>query len=154
MTGVSLRIVPYRGASPALNDVLAGQVTMIFDTLSGGSVAMYQSGKLHPFAVMGNTRVLSAPNIPTVDEVGLPGLYAAAWFGLWAPKGTPVEIIGKLNAAAVEALADPELRKRLEAQSAQFPPREQQTPEALAAFQKAEIAKWWPLIRAANIKID
>jgi tripartite-type tricarboxylate transporter receptor subunit TctC len=102
MTGVSLRIVPYRGASPALNDVLAGQVTMIFDTLSGGSVAMYQSGKLHPFAVMGNTRVLSAPNIPTVDEVGLPGLYAAAWFGLWAPKGTPVEIIGKLNAAAVE----------------------------------------------------
>ncbi|MGH6726986.1 MAG: Bug family tripartite tricarboxylate transporter substrate binding protein [Pseudolabrys sp.] len=154
MTGVPLKVVPYRGGAQALNDVLGGHITMLFDQLSGGSVAMYQSGKIHPLAVMAKKRLALAPEIPTVDEAGLPGLYVSTWYGLWAPKGTPKDIIGKLNAAVVEALADPDLRKKLEAQAAQIPPRDQQTPEALGALQKAEIAKWWPIIKAANIKVE
>ena len=154
MTGVPLKVVPYRGGAQALNDVLGGHITMFFDQLSGGSVAMYQSGKIHPFAVMAKTRLSLAPTIPTIDEAGLPGLYVSTWYGFWAPKGTPKDIVAKLNAAADEALADPELRKKLEAQAAQIPPREQQTPEALGALQKAEIAKWWPIIKAADIKVQ
>lgn len=154
MTGVPLRVVPYRGGAQALNDVLAGHITLFFDQLTGGSVAMYRSGKIRPFAVMAKTRLPAAPDIPTVDEAGLPGLYVSTWYGLWAPKGTPKDIIAKLNAAVVEALADSELRTRLDAQAAQIPPREQQTPEALAAHQKAEIEKWWPIIKAANIKVE
>ena len=136
MTGVPLKVVPYRGGAQALNDVLGGHITMFFDQLSGGSVAMYQSGKIRPFAVMAKTRLSLAPNIPTIDEAGLPGLYVSTWYGFWAPKGTPKEIVAKLNAAADEALADPELRKKLEAQAAQIPPREQQTPEALGALRR------------------
>ena len=154
MTGVPLRVVPYRGGAQALNDVVAGHITLFFDQLTGGSVAMYRSGKIRPFAVMAKTRLPAAPDIPTVDEAGLPGLYVSTWYGLWAPKGTPKDIIAKLNAAVVEALADSELRTRLDAQAAQIPPREQQTPAALAAHQKAEIAKWWPIIKAANIKVE
>jgi len=154
MTGVPLRVVPYRGGAQALNDVVAGHITLFFDQLTGGSVAMYRSGKIRPFAVMAKTRLPAAPDIPTVDEAGLPGLYVSTWYGLWAPKATPKDIIAKLNAAVVEALADPELRKQLDAQAAQIPPREQQTPAALAAHQKAEIAKWWPIIKAASIKVE
>jgi tripartite-type tricarboxylate transporter receptor subunit TctC len=154
MTGVPLKVVPYRGGAQALNDVLGGHISMFFDQLSGGSVAMYKSGKIHPFAVMAKQRLALAPEIPTVDEAGLPGLYVSTWYGFWAPKGTPKDIIAKLNGAVVQALANPELRKKLEAQAAQIPPREQQTPEALAAVQKAEIAKWWPIIKAANIKVE
>jgi tripartite-type tricarboxylate transporter receptor subunit TctC len=154
MTGVPLRVVPYRGGAQALNDVVAGHITLFFDQLTGGSVAMYRSGKIRPFAVMAKTRLPAAPDIPTVDEAGLPGLYVSTWYGLWAPKATPKDIITKLNAAVVEALADPELRKQLDAQAAQIPPREQQTPAALAAHQKAEIAKWWPIIKAASIKVE
>jgi len=154
MTGVPLRVVPYRGGAQALSDVLAGHITLFFDQLTGGSVALYRSGKIRPFAVMAKTRLPLAPDIPTVDEAGLPGLYVSAWYGLWAPKGTPKDIIGKLNTAVVESLADPDLRKRLEEQAAQIPPQEQQTPEALGAYQKAEIEKWWPIIKAANIKVE
>jgi len=154
MTGVPLRVVPYRGGAQALNDVVAGHVTLFFDQLTGGSVARYRSGKVRPFAVMAKSRLPSAPDIPTVDEAGLPGLYVSAWYGLWAPKGTPKDIIAKLNAAVVEALANPELRKRLDEQAAQIPPQQQQTPAALAAYQKAEIEKWWPIIKAANIKVE
>ena len=153
-TGVPLRIVPYRGGAAAVNDVVAGHVTFIFDQLSAGSVGLYRSGKLKPFAVTARARLPSVPDVPTVDEAGIPGLYVSTWYGLWAPKGTPKEIIAKLNAAAAAALAEPELRKRLDAQSSVVPPREQQTPEALAAFQKAEIEKWWPVIKAANIKVQ
>ena len=154
MTGVPLRVVPYRGGAQALSDVLAGHISLFFDQLTGGSVAMYRANKIRPFAVMAKTRLPSAPDIPTVDEAGLPGLYVSAWYGLWAPKVTPKDVIAKLNAAVVEALADPELRKRLNDQAAQIPPREQLTPEALAAHQKAEIEKWWPIIKAANIKVE
>jgi tripartite-type tricarboxylate transporter receptor subunit TctC len=153
-TGTTLRIVPYRGGAAAVNDVVAGHVTFIFDQLSAGSVGLYRSGKLKPFAVTAKARLPSVPDLPTVDEAGIPGLYVSTWYGLWAPKGTPREIVAKLNAAAVAALAEPELRKRLDAQSSVVPPREQQTPEALAAFQKAEIEKWWPVIKAANIKVQ
>jgi tripartite-type tricarboxylate transporter receptor subunit TctC len=153
-TGAALRIIPYRGGAAAVNDVVAGHVTFIFDQLSAGSVGLYRSGKLKPFAVTAKARLPSVPDLPTVDEAGIPGLYVSTWYGLWAPKGTPREIVAKLNAAAVAALAEPELRKRLDAQSSVVPPREQQTPEALAAFQKAEIEKWWPVIKAANIKVQ
>jgi tripartite-type tricarboxylate transporter receptor subunit TctC len=154
MTGVPLRVVPYRGGAQALSDVLAGHITLFFDQLSGGSVAMYRSGKIRPFAVMAKARLPLAPDIPTIDEAGLPGLYVSTWYGFWAPRGTPKDIIAKLDAAVVETLANPELRKRLDEQAAQMLPREQQTPEALAAQQKAEIEKWWPIIKAANIKVE
>ena len=154
VTGVSLRVVPYRSGGAAVNDVVAGHISFMFDQLSGGSLQMYRSGALHPFAVTAKARLSSAPDIPTVDEAGVPGLYVSTWYGFWAPKGTSGPIVTKLNAAAVEALADPALRKRWEDQAAQIPLREQQTPAALGAFQKAEIEKWWPIIKAANIKVE
>jgi tripartite-type tricarboxylate transporter receptor subunit TctC len=153
-TGAKLRVVPYRSGAAAVSDVMAGHVTFLVDQLSGGSVEMYRSGKLRPFAVAAKSRLPSVPDVPTVDEAGVPGLYVSTWYGLWAPKGTPRDIIAKLNAAAVEALAEPDFRKRMDAQSSVIPPREQQTPEALGAFQKAEIEKWWPIIKAANIKVE
>jgi tripartite-type tricarboxylate transporter receptor subunit TctC len=153
-TGVALQIVPYRSGSAAFGDVLAGHVTLIFDQFTGSSVEMYRSGKVRPFAVTARSRLASVPDLPTVDEAGLPGLYVSTWYGLWAPKGTPAAIVARLNAAVVAALAEPELRKRLEAQSSVVPPREQQSPEALGKFQRAEIDKWWPTIKAANIKAE
>ena len=151
-TGVVLQIVPYRSGAAAFSDVLAGHVTFFFDQFTGSSVQMYRSGQVRPFAVTAKSRLPSLPDIPTVDEAGIPGLYVSTWYGLWAPKGTPTEIVAKLNAAAVAALAEPELRKRLDTQSSVVPPREQQTPESLGSFQRAEIDRWWPTIKAANIK--
>jgi tripartite-type tricarboxylate transporter receptor subunit TctC len=153
-TGVALQIVPYRSGSAAFGDVLAGHVTLIFDQFTGSSVEMYRSGKVRPFAVTAKSRLASVPDLPTVDEAGLPGLYVSTWYGLWAPKGTPAAIVARLNAAVVEALAEPDLRKRLDAQSSVVPPREQQSPDALGKFQRAEIDKWWPTIKAANIKAE
>jgi tripartite-type tricarboxylate transporter receptor subunit TctC len=153
-TGATLRIVPYRSGAAGLNDVIAGHVSLMFDQLTGSSAELYRSGKLRPFALAAKSRQPLVPNVPTVDEAGLPGLYVSTWYSLWAPKGTPADVIAKLNAAAVAALAEPDVHKRLEEQAAQIPPREQQTPEALGAFQKAEIAKWWPIIKAANIKVE
>jgi tripartite-type tricarboxylate transporter receptor subunit TctC len=152
-TGVPVRVVPYRSGAAAVGDVVAGHVTMIFDQLSGTN-DLYRTGKLKPFAVTAKARLPSLPDVPTVDEAGLPGLYVSTWYGLWAPKDTPRPIIAKLNAAARAALADPVLRERLAVQSSVLPAADQQTPEALGAFQKAEADKWWPVIRAANIKIE
>jgi tripartite-type tricarboxylate transporter receptor subunit TctC len=154
MTGVALRIVPYRGGGPAVADVMAGHVTFLFDQLTAGSIERYRTGKLRAFAVTAPARIDSAPDLPTVDEAGLPGLYVSTWYGLWAPKGTPRAIIERLNAAAAAALDEPELRRRLAAQSAVFPSADQRSPEALAAFQKAEIAKWWPIIQEAGITVQ
>ncbi len=152
-TGTRFQLVPYRGAAPAMQDVIAGQVDMTFNQMAN-ALPQVREGKLKALAVTSKTRVAAAPEIPTVDEVGLPGFYVSIWRGLWAPKGTPKDVIAKLNAAVIEALADPALRERLAAMGEEIPPRDQQTPEALAAFQKAEIDKWWPIIKAANIKAE
>jgi tripartite-type tricarboxylate transporter receptor subunit TctC len=154
MTGVSLRIVPYRGGGAADMDVMAGHVTLMFDQVTGASAGLYRGGTLHAFAVTAKARLASLPEIPTVDEAGLPGLYVSTWYGLWAPKGTPREIVDKLNAAANAALDDPDLRRQLAAQEAQLFARDQRTPEALGVLQRSEIAKWWPIIKAADIKVE
>jgi tripartite-type tricarboxylate transporter receptor subunit TctC len=107
---------------------------------------------IKPYAVMAKTRLATAPNVPTVDEAGLPGFYMSAWQAAWVPKNTPREVIDKLNAAVVRTLADPTLRSKLASVGEEIYPRERQTPQSLAAFQKAELEKWWPIIKAANIK--
>jgi tripartite-type tricarboxylate transporter receptor subunit TctC len=113
-----------------------------------------RAGTIRAYAVTAKSRLATAPDIPTVDEAGLPGFYVSAWHALFAAKGTPKNVIAKLNAAVVDALADPVVRQRLADLGNETPPREQQTPEALAAFHKAEIEKWWPIIKAANIKSE
>jgi tripartite-type tricarboxylate transporter receptor subunit TctC len=150
-TGTQFQSVPYRGGGPAIQDLVAGHIDLMIEPTS--NFAQYiPSGAVKPYAVAAGTRVSAAPQVPTVDEAGLPGFYASLWLGLWLPKGTPKDVITKLNGAAIEALTDPAVRQRLADIGQSVPPREQQTPEALGAFQKAEIEKWWPIIKAANIK--
>lgn len=151
--GAKFQFVPYRGTAPALTDLVAGQIDIIVDQTSN-SISQIRSGNIRAYAVTDSKRVPSAADIPTVDEAGLPKFHMTLWSGMWVPKGTPKEAITKLNAAAVEAMADPAVRKRFEELGLEVPPRAQQTPEALAAHHKAEIAKWWPIIKAANIKVD
>ncbi len=143
--------VPYRGAGPAMQDLVAGHIDMTFDQPTG-ALPNVRSGLIKAYAVTAKARLASAPEIPTVDEVGLPGFYASIWHGLWVPKGTPKEVIAKLNAAVVDALADGAVQKRLSDLGQDIPERSQQNPEALGAWHKAEIEKWWPVIKAANIK--
>jgi tripartite-type tricarboxylate transporter receptor subunit TctC len=151
LTGTHFPFVPYRGTGPALNDLVAGQIDLIIDQASN-SMAQVRAGRIKAYAVTAKTRLPSAPEIPTVDEAGIPGLYVSVWYGLWVPKGTPKDVIAKLNAAAVAAMADPAVRNRMTDLGLDVPPREQQTPEALGALQKAEVEKWWPIVKAANIK--
>jgi tripartite-type tricarboxylate transporter receptor subunit TctC len=153
MTGTSFSFVPYRGAGPALNDLMAGHIDLMFDQASN-SLAQVRGGTVKAFAVTAPARLASAPDIPTVDEAGLPGLYIAYWHGIWAPKNTPGDIIAKLNGAIVKALADPNLRQRFLDLGQDIPPLDQQTPAALRSHQQAEIAKWWPIVKAADIKAD
>jgi tripartite-type tricarboxylate transporter receptor subunit TctC len=148
---VPLNFVPYRGTGPALIDLVAGQIDMIVDQASN-AMTQVQAGKIRAYAISDTKRLAAAPDIPTADEAGLPGFHISLWSALWAPKGTPKDIIVKLNAALMDALADPAVRKRLADVGLEIPPREQQTPQALAAYHKAEIEKWWPIIKAANIK--
>jgi tripartite-type tricarboxylate transporter receptor subunit TctC len=150
-TGTRFQFVPYRGAAPAMQDLIAGQIDIMIDAASN-TVAQVRAGSIKAYAVADKTRLTAAPEIPTVDEAGLPGFYSSIWFGLWAPARTPKEIIAKLNTAVVDALADPTVRARIAALGQDIPPREQQTPEALGAFHKAEIEKWWPIIKSANIR--
>jgi tripartite-type tricarboxylate transporter receptor subunit TctC len=152
-TGTNIQIVPYRGAAPRMQDMLSGQIHLAFDQ-AASSLPQVQGGNLQAYAVTSKTRLTVAPDIPTVDEAGLPGFYISVWHGLWSSKGTPKDAVRKLNAAAVEALADPTVRQRLTELGQELPARAQQTPEALAAYQKAEIEKWWPIIKAANIKVE
>jgi len=143
-TGTLLQFVPYRGIAPAIQDVVAGQIDM---SISDPVVSMPQvrAGTIKAYGVTTRTRLLSAPDIPTLNEAGLPGFDIAQWHGLWLPKGTPKNITAKLNAAAVDALGDPKVRARLADLGQEIFPRDRQTPEALGAFQRAEIEKWWPI---------
>jgi len=149
-TGTRFAFVPYRGTGPAMNDLIAGHIDLIIDQTSN-SMPQVKAGTIKAYAVTAKERLASAPDIPTVDEAGLPGLYISVWYGLWAPKGTPKEIIARLNAAAVEAMADPAVRTRMDTFGLEIPPRDQQSAEALSALQKAEIEKWWPIVKAAHI---
>jgi len=150
-TGTKFQYIPYRGSGPAMQDLLAGRLDLMVDQASN-SLPQVRAGKIRVYAVTAKTRLSSAPDIPTVDEAGLPGLYVSVWFGIWAPKGTPHDIVAKVNAAMVSSLADPAVRQRLADLGQEITPRDQQSPEALAAFHKAETEKWWPLVKAAGIK--
>jgi tripartite-type tricarboxylate transporter receptor subunit TctC len=152
-SGVMLQYVPYRGTGPAMNDLVAGQIDIIVDQLSN-SINQVRAGTIRGYAVTDSKRAESAPDIPTVDEAGLPGFHMTLWSGLWAPKGTPKDIIVRINAAALDALKDPATRKQLENLGLQMPPADKSTPQALGDWQKAEIARWWPIIKAANVKVD
>jgi tripartite-type tricarboxylate transporter receptor subunit TctC len=151
ITGAKFQLVPYRGAAQVMTDMISGQIDL---SMFPVTVALQQlrAGNVRAYAVTAKDRIPVAPDIPTVDEAGLRGFYISLWWGLWAPKGTSGNFIAKLNDAVVEALADPAARARITDQGLEIPPREQQTPEALAAFQKAEIDKWWPIVKAAGIK--
>jgi tripartite-type tricarboxylate transporter receptor subunit TctC len=153
VTGTRLQFVPYRGTAPAMQDLVAGQIDMmISDPVT--SMPQVRGGNIKIYGVAADTRLPSAPDVPTVDEAGLPGYHVALWHGLWMPKGTPKPIIATLNAAVVGALADPAVRGKLADLGQDIYPRERQTPEALGALQKAEVAKWWPIIKAGNIKVE
>jgi tripartite-type tricarboxylate transporter receptor subunit TctC len=153
LTGIKLQYVPYRGTGPAMNDLVAGQIDMIVDQLSN-SINQVRAGTIRGYAVTDAKRAESAADIPTADEAGLPGFHMTLWSGMWVPKGTPKDVIAKLNAATVDALNDPGVRKQLENIGLQMPPKDQLTPQALGDWQKAEIAKWWPMIKAANVKVE
>ena len=151
ITGTRFPFIPYRGTGPAIQDLISGQLDIMVDQ-SSNSLPHVRNGKIKAYAVTAKSRLASAPDIPSVDEAGMPGFYISVWHGLWVPKGTPREAIAKLTAAVQETLADPAIRTRLAELGQDIPPREQQTPEGLAAHHKAEIDKWWPIIKAANIK--
>jgi tripartite-type tricarboxylate transporter receptor subunit TctC len=146
-TGTSVQLVPYRGGAPVMQDLVAGQIDM-FCAEASQTLSFLRAGTIKAFAVMSKARWPAAPAIPTFDEVGAPGIYISFWNGLWAPKGTPAEVIATLNAAVVDSLADSTVRQRLTDLGHVIATREEQTPEALAAFHRAEIEKWWPIIKA------
>ena len=138
---------------PAMQDLVGGQIDLMCAEASQ-TLAYVRSGKMKAFAVMAHTRWPALPDVPTTDEIGTPGMYISFWHGLWAPKATPKAVIAKLNAAVVDTLADPTVRQRLTDLGQVIATREQQTPAALAAYHKAEIEKWWPIIKAANIQVE
>jgi tripartite-type tricarboxylate transporter receptor subunit TctC len=153
MTGTTLQFVPFRGAGPAMQAMLGGQVDLMI-LQAAAALPQARAGAVKIIANLSPSRSSVIPDVATSDESGVPGLYAPGWFALFAPRGTPKDIIARLNAAMVDALADPAVRKRFSDLGLDLATREQQSPEGLAAFHKAEIDKWWPIIKAANIKVE
>jgi tripartite-type tricarboxylate transporter receptor subunit TctC len=153
MTGTQLLFVPFKGAGPAMGALLAGQVDLMI-LQAAAALPQARSGKLKILANLSPQRSKVIPELPTSDESGVPGLYAVGWFGLFGPRGMSKEVVAKLNGAMVSALADPKVQARLADLGLDLATREQQTPEGLAAFHKAETDKWWPVIKAANIKVE
>jgi tripartite-type tricarboxylate transporter receptor subunit TctC len=152
-TGTKFQFVPYRGNGPAMQDLLSGQIDFMIEP-SSNFRALLGAGSVKPFAITGKARLPSSPDIPTADEAGLSGFFASLWYGLWVPKDTPKDIVARLNATMVQVLADPQVQKRFAELGIGITPPDQQSPEALRAYQKAEAERWWPIIKASNIKVD
>ncbi len=150
---VKFQMAPYRGGAPALQDLMGGQIDFMCD-LGANTLPMVRGGQIKSYAVMAKKRWSAAPDTPTIEEMGLPGLYLSAWSGIWAPRGTPREAIAKLNAALGKALADPAIRQKLAGLGQEPFPETMSSPEALGAFHKAEVEKWFPIVKAANIKVE
>ncbi len=153
-TGMQLQFVPYRGGAALTQAIVAGEIDLRIGAEASQTLQYLRSGDMKAFAVLGERRWSAVPEIPTIDEAGVRGLHISLWNGLWAPKGTPKDIIARLNAAVVEALANPAVQQRLADIGFETPTREQQTPEGLAAFHRAETARWWPVIKAAGITVQ
>src|SRR5450631_3308475 len=152
-TGTKFQFVPYRGNAPAMQDLLAGQIDFMIEP-SSNFKSLVAAASVKPFAITGSTRLPSSPDIPTADEAGLPGFFASLWYGLWVPKDTPKDIIARLNAVMTQVLANPAVKQRLTELGIEITLPAQQSPEALRAFQQAEAERWWPIIKAANLKGD
>jgi tripartite-type tricarboxylate transporter receptor subunit TctC len=152
-TGTRYQFIPYRGGAPAMQDLVGGQIDFMCD-MAANSLPQARAGNIKPLAVMSQNRWFAAPDVPTAEEMGVPGVALSLWHGVWASKGTPKDVIAKLNTAVVAALADPAVQKRFADQGQELAPREQQTPEGFAAYHKAETEKWWPIIKGAGIKAE
>jgi tripartite-type tricarboxylate transporter receptor subunit TctC len=152
-TGTKFEFVPYRGNGPAMQDLLGGQIDFMIEPASNFK-SLLGAGNVKPFAITGKARLPSSPGIPTVDEAGMPGFFASLWYGLWVPKATPKDIVAKLNATMTQVLSSPQVRQRFAELGIQMAPIDQQSPEALRAYQKAEAERWWPIIKASNIKVE
>ncbi len=150
LTGTKFEAIPYKGGAPAMADVMGGQIDLMFDQ-AASSVPLVRNGKVKAYLVTDKVRLAAAPEIPSADEAGLKGFHIAIWHAVWAPRATPKDVIGKLNSAVVDTLADATVRQRFADLGQEIPARERQTPEALAAYHKAEIDKWWPVIKDAGI---
>ena len=153
VTGTQPQIIHYRGRAPVMQDLLAGQIDLYFDQ-TANSLPQIRGGRIKPFAITAKTRLAAAPEIPTVDEAGLPGFYMAVWHGIGVPAATPKAVAARLNAVIMEALADTAVRQRLADLGQEIPARDQQAPEVPRAHHKAEIDKWWPVIKSAGIKVE
>jgi tripartite-type tricarboxylate transporter receptor subunit TctC len=153
VTGTTFEFVPYRGNGPAMQDLLGGQIDFMIEPASNFK-SLLGAGTVKPFAITGKARLPSSPNIPTADEAGIPGFFASLWYGLWVPKGTPRDAVAKLNATMTQVMSDPQVRQRFAELGIQITPHDQQSPEALRAYQKAEAERWWPIIKASNIKVE
>jgi tripartite-type tricarboxylate transporter receptor subunit TctC len=152
-TGTRFQFVPYRGNAPAMQDLLAEQIDFMIEP-SSNFKSLVGAGSVKPYAITGRTRLPSSPDIPTADEAGVPNFFASLWYGLWVPKDTPKDIIARLNATMVQVLADPSVQKRFDELGIQITPLARQSPEALRGFQKAEAERWWPIIKASNLRAE
>jgi tripartite-type tricarboxylate transporter receptor subunit TctC len=152
-TGTKFQFVFYRGGAPAMQDLLSGTIDIMCAEASQ-TLAHVTAGKMKAFAVMGRTRYSGLPNVPTMEEMGIKGMDISFWHGLWAPKGTPKDIVAKIKDAAVKALTDPALEKRFASLGMTVPAKSDLTPQALHDYHKAETDKWWPIIKSYGIKVN